>query len=77
MQFCYIWFKHEDEQIVKLQIHERPTYEALLKGTILEPKYRIALPDRSASILRRTQQLPRQDDAVLKRKKPAEHPPSL
>ena len=46
----------------KAQMHQRPTYETLVKDTILEPKDRIALPDRTATILRRTQQLSRYDD---------------
>jgi hypothetical protein len=47
----------------KAQMHKRPTYETLVKDTILEPKDRIALPDREATILRKTQQLTRYDDA--------------
>ena len=50
-------------KLFKAQMHERPTYETLVKYTILEPKDKIALPDRSATILRRTQQLSRYDDA--------------
>ena len=46
----------------KAQMHLRPTYETLVKDTILEPKDRIALPDRTATLLRRTQQLSRYDD---------------
>ena len=47
----------------KAQMHKRPTYETLVKDTNLEPKDRIALPDRAATILRKTQQLTRYDDA--------------
>ena len=47
----------------KAQMHQRPTYETLVKDTILEPKDKIALPDRQATILRKTQQLSRYDDA--------------
>jgi hypothetical protein len=47
----------------KAQMHQRPTYETLVKDTILEPKDEIALPDRQATILRKTQQLSRYDDA--------------
>ena len=47
----------------KAQMHKRPTYETLVKDTILEPKDKIALPDRAATILRKTQQLTRYDDA--------------
>ena len=47
----------------KAQMHKRPTYETLVKDTILEPKDKIALPDRAATILRKTQQLSRYDDA--------------
>ncbi len=36
----------------KAQMHQRPTYETLIKDTILEPKDKIALPDRAATILR-------------------------
>ena len=46
----------------KAQMHQRPTYETLVKDTILEPKDKIALPDRTATILRKTQQLSRYDD---------------
>ena len=37
----------------KAQMHQRPTYETLVKDTILEPKDKIALPDRAATILRK------------------------
>ncbi len=47
----------------KSQMHQRPTYETLVQDTILEPKDKIALPDRQATILRTTQQLTRYDDA--------------
>ena len=47
----------------KAQMHQRPTYETLIKDTILEPKDKIALPDRQATILRKTQQLSRYDDS--------------
>ena len=47
----------------KTQMHKRPTYETLVRDTILEPKDKIALPDREATILRKTQQLSRYDDA--------------
>ncbi len=46
----------------KAQMHQRPTYETLVKDTILEPKDRIALPDSTAQIPRKTQQLSRYDD---------------
>ena len=46
----------------KAQLHQRPTYESLVKDSILEPKDKIALPDRTATILRKTQQLTRYDD---------------
>ena len=49
-------------KLVKSQLHQRPTYETLVRNSILEPKDKIALPDREASILRRMQQLPRYDD---------------
>ena len=47
----------------KAQMHQRPTYETLVRDTILEPKDKIALPDRTATILRKTQQLSRYDDS--------------
>ena len=50
-------------KLMKSQMHRRPTYETLVKDTILEPKDKIALPDRDASILRRMQQLTKYDDA--------------
>lgn len=43
-------------------MHQRQTYETLLNDTILNPKDKIALPDREATILRKTQQLSRYDD---------------
>ena len=49
-------------KLVKSQLHQRPTYETLVRDSILEPKDKIALPDREASILIRTQQLSRYDD---------------
>ena len=49
--------------LFKSQMHERPTYETLVKDTTPKPKDGIAGPDRSASILKRTQQLTRYDDA--------------
>ena len=49
----------------KAQMHQRPTYETLVRDTILEPKDKIAFPDRTATILRKTQQLTRYDDAAV------------
>ena len=46
----------------KAQLRQRPTYETLIKDTILESKDKIALPDRQATILRKTQKFPRYDD---------------
>lgn len=46
----------------KMSMHRRPTYEKLVKDTILEPKDKIALPDRTATILRKTQKLSQFDD---------------
>ena len=37
----------------KSQMHQRPTYETLVKDTNLEPKDQIALPDRQATMLRK------------------------
>ena len=50
-------------KLSKAQMHLRPTYETLVRDTILEPKDKIALPDRQATILRKSQQLSRYDDA--------------
>ena len=50
-------------KLSKAQMHQRPTYETLVRDTILEPKDKIALPDREATILRKTQQLSRYDDS--------------
>ena len=50
-------------KLSKAQMHQRPTYETLVRDTILEPKDKIALPDRQATLLRSTQQLSRYDDA--------------
>ena len=41
-------------KILKSQMHKRQTYETLVKDTVLEPKDKIALPDRQATILRKT-----------------------
>ena len=49
-------------KLLKSQLKQRPTYETLVKDTILNPKDKIALPDRAATILRTTQQLSRYDD---------------
>ncbi len=40
----------------------RATYETLVRDTILNPKDKINLPDREATLLRNTQQLSRYDD---------------
>ena len=50
-------------KLSKAQMHQRPTYETLVRDTILEPKDKIALPDREATILRKSQQLSRYDDS--------------
>ena len=50
-------------KLLKAELHKRPTYETLVRDTILEPKDKIALPDRQATILRKTQQLTRYDEA--------------
>lgn len=49
----------------KMTMHRRPTYETLVKDSILEPKDRIALPDRLATQLRNTQQLSMWDDPAF------------
>ena len=50
-------------KLLKAQLRKRPTYEVLLKDTVLKPKDKIDLPDREATILRKTQQLTRHDEA--------------
>ena len=50
-------------KLLKAELHKRLTYETLVKDTILNPKDKIALPDRQATILRKTQQLTRYDEA--------------
>ena len=50
-------------KLLKAELHKRPTYETLVRDTILEPKDKIALPDRAATILRKKQQLTRYDEA--------------
>ena len=52
-------------KLVKAELHKRPTYETLVRDTILNPKDKIALPDRQATILRKTQQLTRYDEAEV------------
>ena len=49
-------------KLLKAEMRKRPTYETLVKDTILNPKDKIALPDRAATILRKTQQLTRYDE---------------
>ena len=44
-------------------MHQRPTYETIVKDTILEPRDKIALPNRQATLLRNTQQLSMWDDS--------------
>ena len=50
-------------QLLKAQLRKRPTYEVLLKDTVLNPKDKIDLPDREATIKTKTQQLTRYDEA--------------
>ena len=50
-------------KILKAQLHKIPTYQALIRDSVLDPKGKIALPDRQATILRKTQQLSRYDDS--------------
>ena len=47
-------------KLLKAELHTRPTYETLVRDTILNPKDKIALPDRQAT---NTQQLCRYDEA--------------
>jgi len=49
-------------KIFKSTMHPRETYESLVRDTILNPKDKIALPDRKATLLRSTQQLNQWDD---------------
>ena len=49
-------------KLIKAQLHKRSTYEVLLKDTVLNPKDKIDLPDREATILRKTQQLTKYDE---------------
>jgi len=49
-------------QLQKNSMRERPTYESLLNDTVLNPKDRIALPNRRATQLRNTQYLAMWDD---------------
>ena len=49
-------------KLLKAQLHKRATYEVLIKDTVLNPKDKIDLPDRQATILRKTQQLTKYDE---------------
>ena len=49
-------------KIFTADMKRRATYETLVRDTILEPKDKINLPDREATLLRNTQQLSRYDD---------------
>ena len=49
-------------KLLKAQLHKRPTYEVLVKDTVLNPNDKIDLPDREATILRKTQQLTKYDE---------------
>ena len=49
-------------KLLKSQLKQRPTYEILVKDSILNPNDKIALPHRAATVLRKTQQLSRYDD---------------
>jgi hypothetical protein len=46
----------------KAVMHRVPTYNELIRDTIIAPKDRIAVPDRMATQLRNTPQLTRFDD---------------
>ena len=50
-------------KLLKAELHKRPTYSSLVRDTILDPKDKIALPDREATIFRKTQQLTKYDEA--------------
>ena len=49
-------------KIFTADMKRRATYETLVRDTILNPKDKINLPDREATLLRNTQQLSRYDD---------------
>ena len=49
-------------KIFTADMKRRATYETLVRDTILEPKDKINLPDREATLLRNTQQLSKYDD---------------
>ena len=49
-------------KIFTADMKRRATYETRVRDTILEPKDKINLPDREATLLRNTQQLSRYDD---------------
>ena len=46
----------------KQQMHQRPTYETLVRDTVLNPKDKINLPNRQATLLKLTQKLQMFDD---------------
>jgi hypothetical protein len=48
--------------LAKKTMHQRPTYETLVRDTILEPRDKINLPNRTATLLRSTQKLNQFDD---------------
>ena len=50
-------------KLLKAELHKRPTYETLAKDTILNPKDKIALPDRAATIFIKSQHITRYDEA--------------
>jgi hypothetical protein len=49
-------------KLLKAQLRKRATYETTLRDTVLNPKDKIDLPDREATILTKTQQLTRYDE---------------
>ena len=48
--------------LAKKTMHVRPTYETLVRDTILNPRDKINLPNRTATLLRSTQKLQMFDD---------------
>ena len=48
--------------LAKKTMHQRPTYETLVRDTILEPRDKINLPNRKATLLRSNQKLQMFDD---------------
>ena len=50
------------DSFIKSQMHRMPTYDEIIYDTVINPTYRISLPDRMATQLRTTHQLTRFDE---------------